>query len=146
MKNASVTRSFILLGSFILGTYAFGQIGNTEPEARPLVVSRHAHANHGVGSARLIIHRIPSLGNGVVVNLWIDGVAAGPIGYGHTYVGSISSGHHVLTVLPSPRAAWRVPTQIPLDVRSGETYNLTAQGDHSGHLILTGGSLGVQVR
>ena len=88
------------------------------------------------GAARLNINRIADLGNFVIVRLWIDGMPAGSIGYGHTYEALLLSGRHVLTTMASPNPRWWIPSQMILDVRSGQTYNLVAMGDGSGHLIL----------
>jgi hypothetical protein len=73
------------------------------------------------GAARLNINRIPDLGNFVIVRLWIDGMWAGSIGYGHTYEGLLSPGRHVLTVLAGPNPKWWIPSQLILDVQSGQT-------------------------
>ena len=89
------------------------------------------------GAARLNINRIPDLGNFVIVRLWIDGMWAGSIEYGHTYEGLLPPGRHVLTTLASPNPKRWIPSQLIVDVRSGETYDLIAMGDGSGHLILT---------
>jgi len=89
------------------------------------------------GPARLNINRIPDLGNFVIVRLWIDGMGAGSIGYGHTYEGLLPPGRHVLAVMASPNPKWWTPSQMILDVRSGYTYDFTAMGDGSGRLILT---------
>ncbi len=89
------------------------------------------------GPARLNINRIPDLGNFVIVRLWIDGISAGSIGYGHTYEGLLPPGRHVLAVMASPNPKWWTPSQMILDVRSGYTYDFTAMGDGSGRLILT---------
>jgi hypothetical protein len=80
------------------------------------------------GAARLNINRIPDLGNFVVVRLWIDGMWAGSIAYGHTYEGLLPPGRHVLTVLAGPNPKWWIPSQLILDVRSGQTYNFIAMG------------------
>jgi hypothetical protein len=88
-------------------------------------------------AARLNINRIADLGNFVIVRLWIDGMPAGSIGYGHTYEALLPPGRHVLTTMASPNPRWWIPSQMILDVRSGRTYNLVAMGDGSGHLILT---------
>jgi hypothetical protein len=88
--------------------------------------------------ARLIIRRNPNLGVNVIVRLWIDGQPAGPIGYGHTYKGFLTPGHHVLAVLASPAARWPIPWQLPVDVRGGQTYGFTAVTDGSGTLVLDG--------
>jgi hypothetical protein len=84
------------------------------------------------------------LGYNVVVQLWIDGVPAGPIGYGHTYEGFLAQGRHILSVLPAPNPRSRIPWQMTLDVRSGQTYTFTAMG-YSGDLVLDG-HLGFPVR
>jgi hypothetical protein len=86
-------------------------------------------------AARLIVRRAPYLGNFVVVNMFIDGMMVGSIGYGHTYDGLISPGRHVLSLLPTPFPRWRNPPEMILDVRGGETYFFTAR-PYSGYLIL----------
>jgi len=88
--------------------------------------------------ARLVIKRNPNLGFNVIVRLWIDGQPAGSIGYGHTFEGFLAPGHHVLAVLASPSPRWPVPWQLPVDVRSGQTYGFTAVTNGSGNLILDG--------
>jgi hypothetical protein len=88
--------------------------------------------------ARLIVMRIPNLGNHVIVDLSVDGVAVRSIEYGQTYKGLLSPGRHVLSVVASPNAKWKNPTDIVLNVRKGRTYNFTAMGDGSGNLILKG--------
>jgi hypothetical protein len=87
------------------------------------------------GGARLIIRRSPDLGNYVHVNLYVDGVAAATIGYGSTYEGLLPPGRHVLSVVATPNPKWPNPWEMTLDVRSGQTYSFTAEGD-SGYLIL----------
>src|SRR5882724_8965371 len=83
--------------------------------------------------ARLIVRRIPNLGYNVIVDLYVDGVAVPPIGYGRTYEGFLPPGRHVLSVLPTPSPKWSTPWQMTLDVRKGQTYTFTAMGDDSGH-------------
>jgi hypothetical protein len=121
-----------------LNGYTASQSMGSELQSRRATIATSASARSVKDPARLIVHRIPNLGNNVIVDLYVDGVAITPIGYGHTYEGFIPSGRHVLSVLPSPRAIWRTPWQMTLDVRSGETYNFTAMDDDSGHLILKG--------
>jgi hypothetical protein len=99
--------------------------------------SPHAVAQNQA-PARLIIRRNPNLGVNVIVRLWIDGQQTESIGYGHTFQGSLAPGHHVLAVLASPNPRWPVPWQLPVDVRSGQTYGFTAVTDGSGNLILDG--------
>jgi hypothetical protein len=87
-------------------------------------------------AASLTIYRIADLGNQLIVNLWLDGAPFGQIVYGQTYHGFLPRGRHVLSVTVSPHPKWPgFETQIPLNVRDGQTYIFTAMGD-SGHLIL----------
>ena len=88
------------------------------------------------GSARLIVYRIPTMGKFVIVQIYVDNVMVGSIGYGNTYEGVLKPGHHVLSVLATPRPRWldRPPTIV--DVRSGQTYKFTAMGNNEGSLML----------
>jgi len=127
------TRSVILLLALSLFFSAFvaGHAVCADPR------SPHAAAP-SQAPARLIIRRNPNLGFNVIVRLWIDGRPVGSIGYGHSYEGFLAPGHHVLAVLASPNPRWPTPWQLPLDVRSGQTYGFTAVTDGSGNLILDG--------
>ena len=89
-----------------------------------------------VGTARLVVYRIPTMGKFVIVHVYVDDVVVGTIGYGGTYEGFMKPGHHVLSVLATPRPKWpeRPPTIV--DVRSGQTYRFTAMGNGQGNLIL----------
>ena len=126
-------RSVILLLAVSLFVSAFVAVQATGADSR----SRHAGAS-SQAPARLIIRRNPNLGVNVIARLWIDGQRAGSIGYGHTYRGFLAPGHHVLAVVASPNARWPIPWQLPMDVRSGQTYGFTAVTDGSGNLILDG--------
>jgi hypothetical protein len=127
------TRGAILLLVAWLSFSGFvsGQVLGADPRSPRFV--RPAGA-----PARLVIKRNPNLGFNVIVRLWIDGQRAGSIGYGHTFEGFLAPGHHVLAVLASPSPRWPVPWQLPVDVRSGQTYGFTAVTDGSGTLILDG--------
>ena len=127
------TRGAILLLVAWLSFSGFvsGQVLGADPRSPRFVQPAGA-------PARLVIKRNPNLGFNVIVRLWIDGQPAGSIGYGHTYEGFLASGHHVLAVLASPSPRWPTPWQLPLDVRSGQTYGFTAVTDGSGNLILNG--------
>jgi hypothetical protein len=98
------------------------------------------HAGAGApadeGTARLIIHRIPTMGKFVFVQLYVDNVVIGAIAYGGTYEGFLKPGRHVLSALATPRPKWweRPPTIV--DVRSGETYRFTVIGNGAGNLML----------
>lgn len=122
-----------------LSRYAANQAMAFEPQSRRVAAARSAVAQPLKDPARLIIRRIPNLGYNVIVDLYVDGVAVAPIGYGRTYEGVLPAGRHVLSVLPTPSPKWQTPWQITLDVRNGRTYSYTAMGDGSGYLILKGG-------
>ncbi len=139
MKNR--TAGFAVSATILfLAVTAFGQGYDTEsPRLIVTRTSHHYHHRYDNGPARLVIHRIPNLGANVIVDLWIDGVAAGPIGYGHRYTAEIPAGRHVLSLLPTPAPTWHTSTEIPVDLQSGGTYHFTARPDHSGHVTLSGG-------
>ena len=105
-----------------------------------LGVSQAKSANtqsQSVGNeARLIVSRIPNLGNRVIVDLSVDGVPVSSISYGRTYKGQLSPGRHVLSVVASPNAKWKTPSETILNVQKGETYRFTATDNGSGNLIL----------
>ena len=88
------------------------------------------------GSARLIVYRTPTTGKFVIVQVYVDDVMVGGIGYGGTYEGSLKPGRHVLSVLATPRPKWRERPPTIVDVRSGQTYKFTAVGNNEGNLIL----------
>lgn len=121
----------LLIVSLFFCAFAAGRATGANPRSPHAVASSQA-------PARLIIRRNPNLGVNVIARLWIDGQRAASIGYGHTYEGFLAPGHHVLAVLASPNARWPVPWQLPVDVRSGQTYGFTAVTDGSGTLILDG--------
>src|SRR5438034_8310213 len=127
------TRSaiLVLIVSLFFSAFAGDQATAADPR------SPHAAAP-SQAPARLVIKRNPNLGFNVIVRLWIDGQPAGSIGYGHTFEGFLAPGHHVLAVLASPSPRWPVPWQLPVDVRSGQTYGFTAVTNGSGNLILDG--------
>src|SRR5205823_8471266 len=61
----------------------------------------------GGGAARLIVYRTPTMGKFVIVQVYVDDVVVGSIGYGGTYEGFLKPGHHVLSALATPRSKWR---------------------------------------
>ena len=122
-----------------LSGYTANQAMSSEAHSSRAAVAGPASARPVNGAARLIIHRIANLGNQLIVNLRIDGVAVAPILYGQTYAGLLPPGRHVLSVLPTPNPRWHTPWQMTLDVRNGQTYNFTTMGDGSGQLVLKGG-------
>ncbi|SRR6266550_473694 len=134
-RNTLILMTTCLL---FLSTYGTSQAMSSEAQSRRVAVAGSASMRPLRDDARLIIRRIPNLGYNVIVDLYIDGVAVAPIGYGRTYEGFLSSGRHVLSVLPTPSPKWSTPWQTTLDVRKGQTYSFTAMGDGSGHVILNG--------
>ena len=130
-RNALIVMTTSLL--FFSG-YAASQTSSSA-QSRRAAVSGSALVRPVKGAARLIVRRSPDLGNFVYVDLYVDGVAVASIGYGGTYEGLLPPGRHVLSVLPTPRPKWPTPPEMTLDVRSGQTYSFTAEGD-SGYLIL----------
>ena len=93
-------------------------------------------ASSSEGTARLIVYRIPTMGKFVIVQVYVDNVVVGGIGYGGTYEGFLKPGHHVLSVLATPRPKWRERPPTIVDVRSGQTYKFTAMGNGEGNLML----------
>jgi hypothetical protein len=122
-----------------LTTYGISQAKSSDTQSRRVAIAGPAFAQPVNDPARLIIRRIPNLGNNVIVDLYVDGVPFAAIGYGHTYEGFLPPGRHVLSVLPTPNPKWSTQPQMILDVRSGQTYSFTAVGDSSGDLFLEGG-------
>ncbi len=93
-------------------------------------------ASSDAGSARFIVYRIPTIGKFVIVQIYVDNVMVGSIGYGDTYDGFLKPGHHVLSVLATPRPKWRDRPPTVVDVRSGQSYRFTATGNNEGSLFL----------
>jgi hypothetical protein len=130
-RNALIlmTTSFLFFSG-----YAASQ-ASSSAQSRRAAVKRSDFVQPVRGAARLIVRRIPDLGNYVYVDLYVDGVAVAAIGYGRTYEGLLPPGRHVLSVVPTPSPKWPTLWEMTLDVRSGQTYSFTAEGD-SGYLIL----------
>jgi hypothetical protein len=134
-RNALILMTTCLL---FLTRYGTSQAMSSDAQSRRVAVAGSDSVQPVRDDARLIIRRIPNLGYNVIVDLYVDGVAVAPIGYGRTYEGFLPSGRHVLSVLPTPSPKWSTPWQMTLDVRKGQTYSFTAMGDGSGYLILQG--------
>ena len=90
----------------------------------------------GGGTARLIVYRIPTMGKFVIVQVYVDDVVVGSMGYGGTYEGFLKPGHHVLSALATPRPKYRERPPTIVNVRAGRTCRFTAIGNGSGNLIL----------
>jgi hypothetical protein len=130
--NYSTWSAILLL---IVSLFFSAFVGEHATAADPR--SPHASAP-SQAPARLVIRRIPNLGVNVIVQLWIDGKPAGPLGYGHTYEGALTPGRHVLAVLAT-RSFSPIPWEMALNAQSGQTYIFTAQGSPSGNLVLASG-------
>jgi len=126
----------LMIACLFLGGYDSSQAIGANPQPRRTTVAGPGFVQPGNDAARLVVWRIADLGNFVYVDLYVDGVPVAAIGYGSTYEGFLPPGRHVLSVLPTPNPKWPTPTVMILNVRSGQTYSFTADGDGSGHLIL----------
>lgn len=82
-------------------------------------------AEHG---GRLIIWRIPGLGDNLFVGVDIDGRHAGDMPYGHHFETVLSPGRHVITVQPYPRIFSDAGATVVIKVRPGGLYNFTIKG------------------
>ena len=122
-----------------LGEYAAAQTVNSGVKSGRVAGKTSASVQQVRDPAQLIIRRIPTLGNNVIVDLYLDGAPFAAIGYGHTYEGTLPPGRHVLSVLAGPGPKWPTPSQIVVNVRSGQIYKFTAVEDGSGGLTLAGG-------
>jgi hypothetical protein len=94
-------------------------------------------ASSDPGTAHLTVYRTPTTGKFVIVQVYVDDVMVGGIGYGGTYEGSLKPGRRVLSVQATPRPKWkgaRPPTIV--DVRGGQIYRFTAVGNGEGNLVL----------
>src|SRR5438270_13785693 len=91
----------LLVASLFFSAFVAGQAVGADPRSPHAVAPSQA-------PARLIIRRNPNLGFNVIVRLWIDGQPAATIGYGHTYEGFLTPGHHVLAVWASLNLPWPV--------------------------------------
>jgi len=131
-RSRTAIIALIVCGLF-LSSYSVSQAKSNAQSHR---VASSASEQSVSAPARLIVRRIPNLGNGVFVDLYLDGAPLAAVGYGQTYEGLLLPGRHVLSVRVAPRPKWKTEQKTPLDVRSGETYTFTAMGNGSGELIL----------
>jgi hypothetical protein len=88
---------------------------------------------------QLVIKRSPRLGNVLIVDLQIDGKSVGGISYGRTYRAFLQPGHHVLSVMATPRTVNPDRWEMGLDVSAGQTYTFTAQSGGARQLVLAKG-------
>ena len=139
-KFRGTMRVCILLVAFFIGCGTNqGMIANS-PARRSSATKTFATGVQEGG--RLVIWRVPNLGNRLFVNLLIDGKGFTTIGFGHNYETILPPGRHVLTVSATPRISYLHDTWVmTLDVQRGQTYSFTAlmEGDR---LVLKGSSRG----
>src|SRR6266446_1560080 len=80
----------------------------------------------GQNAAQLIIRRAPNMGNGLFLDVSIDGARVGALALGETYRGALSPGQHVISVILRPNQLDLRPTKKTLTVVKGQTYDFTA--------------------
>lgn len=91
-----------------------------------------AAAASGSNAGRLTIYRAANLGDGLFLDINIDGANAATVGKGQTYTASLPPGKHELSVILQPNQLFLSPTKKTLIIESGKAYALTAiwQGDN----------------
>jgi hypothetical protein len=136
--NCSIRSPLLLLITCLTLGISGTQAISAGTESHRVTAAGSTSVQSAGDDARLIIRRIPNLGNALIIDMYVDGVAVLPITYGQTYEGSLSPGRHVLSVLATPHPKWPEPTETVLNVRKGQIYSFTAMGDGSGRLILKG--------
>ena len=95
------------------------------------VTSHAQHVRRSGGPAeggRLVIWRIPGLGNDLIVGVLIDGRRVANINYGGHFESILAPGRHVIGVEAFPQPYPREPWTTTIDVRPGQIYNFTAKG------------------
>ncbi len=66
------------------------------------------------------------MGAGVFLDVSVDDGNVGALAMGETYRGTLSPGHHVISVILRPNGLNLPPTKKTLTVVKGQTYMLTA--------------------
>jgi hypothetical protein len=102
----------------LLVTFGFGNAADARPPGR---------REYGVGG-RLVIWRVPGLGNDLVVAVSIDGQRVADLTYGRHLDTTVAPGQHVITVEAYPRPFDHRTYSTAINVRPGELYNFTAKG------------------
>ena len=113
-----------------------GVAANAHAKSRRNVNTTYATVQSIAQPARLIIRRLPTLGNNVVVDLYVDGVPFGSATYGRTLDATLPPGRHVLSVQATPGPRYITRTNTTLDAQGGGTYTFTAEDNGSGNLVL----------
>ena len=85
-----------------------------------------SRASHVGG--RLLIWRVPGLGNDLVVGVDIDGRHIADLTYGAHLDIILPPGRHLVSVQPYPRVYSYAGATVVINVRPGELYNFTAKG------------------
>lgn len=119
MKNYTSKTLFVLSTVIIL----LGGIAASEAQQ-----GRGADARQG---GRLIIWRIPGLGNDLIVGVTIDGRRVADITYGNHFETTLPPGRHVIMVEAFPQPYRYEPYSVTINVKPGELYNFTAKGGTS---------------
>jgi hypothetical protein len=74
---------------------------------------------------RLIVQRSADFGNGLFLNLFIDGRQVANIAWNYRYDAFIPAGRHVVTVLAVPWPGVRRPSSTRVIIQPGQTYVFT---------------------
>jgi hypothetical protein len=77
-------------------------------------------------AGRLTIQRAANFGTDLSLNVSIDGAQVAGLSEGRSYNGTLSAGHHVLTLTVDPNRGGIPPTTKRLTVQTGQTYSFTA--------------------
>lgn len=91
-----------------------------------LVISLISASVAFADSAQLVIHRAPNLGSRTWLRVWIDHNEFKAVAVGHDFTAPISSGRHVISILPTDNPWHFPPTKRAIDVRGDRTYEFTA--------------------
>ena len=83
----------------------------------------------GQNAAQLVIRRAPNMGNGLFLDVKIDGANVATLSIGQTYRGNLSPGQHVISVILRPNQLDLRPTKKTLTAVKGQTYDFTAMWD-----------------
>ena len=80
----------------------------------------------GHNAAQLVVRRAANMGNGLFLDIKIDGANVATLSMGQTYRGALSAGHHVISVILRPNQLNLQPTKKTLTAVKGQTYDFTA--------------------
>jgi hypothetical protein len=97
------------------------------PTASPAQHVRRLDGN-AAAAGRLIVWRIPGLGNDLILSVNIDGRHVSDLTYGKHLDIPLSTGRHTVSVQPYPRISSASGDTVMINVRPGELYNFTAKG------------------